>query len=64
MSKTYEEVKALKNAPSAKERKRNSLENANDIYNKLVETGKVEKRGNNLLTLNEQIVNIKLKYSL
>ncbi|MBE8712928.1 hypothetical protein C4F49_04480 [Sphingobacterium sp. KB22] len=60
MGKTYDDVKAIKDAPS----KLNSLTKANDRYNEMVKSGKIVKRGNNILTLNEQISKIKLKYSI
>jgi|GEM_PF-6604167 len=64
MGRIYEDVKALKNAALTSVEKEHSLNKANEKYKEMVNTGKVEKRGNNLLTLNEQLVNIKLKYSI
>jgi len=64
MGRIYEDVKALKNVTFTSAEKEHSLNKANEKYKEMISTGKVEKRGNNLLTLNEQLVNIKLKYSI
>ena len=64
MSTIYEEVKSIQKEVINKSLKNSSLEKANEHYKKMIEEGKINSRGNNLLTLNEQMSKIKLRYSI